>query len=371
MKILQKRNMMEDSNTKYYMMKVENKMNNRLAKAIKLAGAATIAASAYVAVSPIQADAAVSAESLVKKAEASKLQLQRAVSVDYRADAKTEPWTEFNQAKKDYTAAKATVNKLSGKQKQILGARLDDVNLWIVRGGHYIDAITSGKKLAQGQANLNALLAKGKMEEATTAYHQLSYEIKKQAAMLYRVYGQSTRQAILNTYKIPAEAAKQKALYPVSVHMELNRLIDALERGDADKAIKYMTNIEAWLDEVEEGPAFDTLVDRYMDIIYSLFLDIEIVVYEDAHFTAGDHSVSAFDVFSFYDEDGNELDKEDMNTYFIVRDDKGCFNEEGKLNEAYAQTGLPAGKVIISLYDINMEEKMVDVEIDIKAPAAN
>lgn len=242
---------------------------------MKIAAATTIAATAYAAVNPAQSEAASTAENLVLKAESHKVPLIRAISVDYNADAVTQPRSLYNKAKKDYTAAKAAVNKLSGKEKERLNARLDTVKLWIDRTATYIDAITSGKKLIKAQKEMENYLAEGKMAEATKAYHALSYEIKKQAAFLYRVYGQSTRQAILETYKLPAEEAKQEALYPVSIYIEIGRLEAALQKEDFDLAEKHTANIEEWFNNVDDEDLLDVLTNYYSEVIEKYYPEIE------------------------------------------------------------------------------------------------
>ena len=71
---------------------------------------------------------------------------------------------------------------------------------------HYIDAITAGEKMEAKQAVVEAQIEKGLIDDATeTAYHELSNEIRKQAVLLDRVYGKSTRDAIRDQYKEAAQ----------------------------------------------------------------------------------------------------------------------------------------------------------------------
>jgi hypothetical protein len=311
-------------------------------KAVTIAAMSTMAVSAMVAVNPHQADAASNTESLVIKAEQNKVILFRAISVDYNADAVKQPWTEYNKAKNDYAAAKTAVSKLSKIDRDRLNARLDVVKLWLDRTAVYIDAISSGKKLAGYQAVLEDSLAEGNIEGMTTAYHKLSYEIKKQAAYLYKVYGQSTRQAILETYKLPAEEVKKSALYPVSIVIETDRLVAALEAGNDELAEKYANNINGWFEKVEDGTMLDSLVDYYIDAI-SPYLDEEINTiepYEDVTFTTNDPYINGFDAFGFYNKDGEEIFADAFAAGYIVKDEKGYFDEEGFLTAAYEENGL-------------------------------
>jgi hypothetical protein len=335
-------------------------------KAVKLTAAATVALSAYAAVNPIQSEAATTAESLVIKAESNKVLLFRAISVDYNADAVTQPWTIYNKAKTDYAAAKSAVSKTSGTQREVLSARLAEVKLWIDRTAAYIDAISSGKKLTALQTTLETHLNNGDMPEAVLAYHKLSYEIKKQAIILYRVYGKSTREAILAKYKLPAEAAKREALYPVSIQIELGRLETALDKEDYEAAETHMLNIEEWLYEVE-GDLLDILETSYIDLLMAYAPAIEEIALVDGfELTTGNVDVNAFDAFLFIDSEGVALDIDPFDYGLVIEDDKGYFNPDGSLTEAFAETGIPTeGKVTIKLVDEYMDEVIFEEEINI------
>jgi hypothetical protein len=341
---------------------------NKLKKAVTITAMSTMAVSAVVAVNPHQADAASSTESLVVKAEKNKVILTRAISVDYNANAVKQPWTEYNQAKKDYTAAKTAVSKLSKKDRDRLNARLDGVKVWLDRTAIYIDAISSGKKLAGLQAVLEKSLAEGNIEDMTATYHQLSYEIKKQAAYLYKVYGQSTRQAILKTYKLPAEKVKQNALYPVSIVMETDRLVSALEKGDEKSAEQYANNINGWFEKIDDETIIDALVDYYMNAI-SPYISEDISTikpYEDALFTINDPYIHAYDAFGFYNEDGEEIYADAFEAGYIVKDEKGYFDEEGYLTAAYEENGLTeVGTDKIQIINKSTNEVAAEITINI------
>ncbi|WP_264739744.1 hypothetical protein [Cytobacillus firmus] len=56
-----------------------------------------------------------------------------------------------------------------------------------------IDAVTSGKKLLAMTNELQNNMSADPLSDAgESLFHNLSYEIKKNAVLLYRVYGQST-----------------------------------------------------------------------------------------------------------------------------------------------------------------------------------
>lgn len=335
-------------------------------KAVKLIATTSIAATSLVAINPFQAEAATSAESLVVKAESNIVLIKRAISADYNADAVTQPWTEYNKAKTDYNAAKAAVSKLSGTQKTKLSARLDTVKLWIDRTAVYIDSISSGKKLLTAQATMEKHLQAGNMVEATKAYHALSYEIKKQAAYLYKVYGQSTRQAILAEYKLPAEAAKAKAIYPVSIHLEIGKLALAIEKEDNVAVNKSFELIGKWFDFIEDENVFNALYDQLVEVVDTYAPTIDEVAFYDTEIYANEY-IDAFGLISFTDNNGVELYIDPTKYGLIIKDNKGFFNEDGTLTAAYEEADLPLGEVTIQLVDEVTGEVIIEHTFNVVA----
>ncbi|WP_113930687.1 hypothetical protein [Bacillus sp. P14.5] len=223
-------------------------------KAFKVATSSAIAAAAFVAANPAQAATSSQAETLVKDAEQLAGALKWAISVEGSATVDYPNMEVFNATKAARDKAAAAVKTLSGTQKYVLQARLDaEVNLHINRAVAFIDAVTSGKKIEEKAAALEAELNDGITNDTVSAYHTLTEEIRKQAELLYRVYGKSTRDAILDTYKAPAEGLLNEALYPVSVKVELNRLASAISSDDLTEANKRYANITAWLPKVEDS----------------------------------------------------------------------------------------------------------------------
>ncbi|EDL62807.1 hypothetical protein [Bacillus sp. SG-1] len=223
-------------------------------KAFKVATSSAIAAAAFVAANPAQAATSSQAESLVKDAEQLAGALKWAISVEGSATVDYPNMEVFNATKDARDKAAAAVKSLSGTQKYVLQARLDaDVNLHINRAVAFIDAVTSGKKIEEKAAALESELEAGISNDTVGAYHTLTEEIRKQAVLLYRVYGKSTRDAILDTYKAPAEGLLDEALYPVSVKIELNRLAAAISSDDLTEANKRYANVTAWLPNVSDS----------------------------------------------------------------------------------------------------------------------
>ncbi|MFT4415333.1 MBL fold metallo-hydrolase [Fredinandcohnia humi] len=110
----------------------------------------------------------------------------------------------YNLTKNAMLAAEKSVATLSGTQKAVLKGELDNnVGTYYKRAQAFIDAITAGEKLlkrandykAQYNLNPNSI-------ETKNAYSALLAESRKLNIMLYRVYGKSTRDAILEKYNI-------------------------------------------------------------------------------------------------------------------------------------------------------------------------
>lgn len=209
-------------------------------------------------------------------------------------------------------------------------------------------------------------LDNGDMPQAVLEYHKLSYEIKKQAIILYRVYGKSTREAILAEYKLPAEAAKREALYPVSIQIELGRLEAALEKEDFETAETHVLNIENWLYEVD-GELYDVLESAFLDLLMAYAPTIEeIALVEGFEFTIEDPEANAKDVFLFLDGEGNALDLDPTEYGLVIEDDKGYFNPDGTLTRAFAATGLTnEGTVTVKLVDIALDEVLFEEAIQV------
>lgn len=350
-------------------------MKKLSSQTVKVITATAIASSAYVAVSPAQADAAVSVNELVQKASAHIPILRSVSSVEYGADvSERQPFNEYNRAKADYHTALAAVNKLPhGNQKIVLSERLNDVKLLLNRTGHFIDALTAGKKLTSYTDDLNEYIALGDTASAVTVYHRITSELNKQAIMLYRVYGKSTRDAILDYYKQPAEDARANALYPVSVHIEIDRLIQAFEAENMEEAEKRMNNIEEWLGFIQEDEenAYRELQNWY-DEVYDLYINeiTDIVVYDEAHLVTGDPSLTLLDVMTVQYSDNTEgplSELEGAEKFFTFKDNKGYFNEDGTLTAAYAQTGLTeTGTVAVEVFDKETGEKVFNLSLEVK-----
>lgn len=281
-------------------------------KAIKIAASTAVAASAFVAAAPAnKADAAVNVDQLVKDAENAAGALKWAISVEGTADGQTAPHALYNLTKDANKAAQAAVAKTKGTDKVLYTARLQAVELQISRAMAYIDGITAGKKIAADTATLNAAIAAKDLTKVEAAYHQMTKEYRKQAALLDRVYGQSTRDVIRNATKKPAEAAIETVKVDVTVKMHLDAAAAATKAGDYKAAGVSYAKAQEWLDKVSATfkdqltkssndvlaalPLQPVSVSRLNDTTVTVNFNKEIDAVAISHF-AFDNSLSVTDV---------------------------------------------------------------------------
>ncbi|MCP1160731.1 Ig-like domain-containing protein [Bacillus infantis] len=242
-------------------------------KAIKLATSTAIAATAFVAAAPAnQADAATNVEELVKTAEATAKVLKWSISIEGTGDGETRPWAAYNNAKISYNNAKAAASKLSGSAKLNYEARLLESEIQIKRAMHYIDAITAGEKITAAKTALSTAINANDLDQVETKYHALTKEIRKQAILLDRVYGQSTRDLIRDNYKKTAEALANTVKVEVTVKMELDLAAEAVKSGKYADAAKHIAEANTWLAQVDQWKT--ELTKNRDDVVASLPLTV-------------------------------------------------------------------------------------------------
>lgn len=225
--------------------------------AISIAAMSAFAASAVVVSNPAQAAITTNAEKLVVKAEKLAGALKWQVSYDYRKKVYPKNVLDypdmklFNETKSALKAAREEVKKLKGKEKEILEARLtQNVQVYVDRATFYIDAVSAGKKIEAKANILKKFISNHIVNDSTEkAYHDLTKEIRTKSPAFYKVYGASTRTALVQTYLKPAQQVKDAALYPVSIKIETDRLNAALKENKIDQAIYHKNRIEKFVSE--------------------------------------------------------------------------------------------------------------------------
>ncbi|QOR66295.1 hypothetical protein IM538_21435 [Cytobacillus suaedae] len=184
-----------------------------------------LATSAVTVFTPSDASASENtAKRLVEQAIDAGTVLKWAISIEGSGDGKTRPWQQYNAAKDAYAKAKPAVDKLPAAQRDVYLAQLEEKSvLHINRAMAYIDAITAGEKINEKKAILKGRIDLGLLDkELESAYHDLSSEIRKQAILLDRVYGQTTRDLIRDNYKKTAEDLRNSVMYAITVKIHLD-----------------------------------------------------------------------------------------------------------------------------------------------------
>ncbi|MEI4768851.1 hypothetical protein WAX74_04160 [Psychrobacillus sp. FJAT-51614] len=254
-------------------------------KAIKIAASTAVAASAFVAVSPVQqADAATNVNQLVTDAQNAGTVLKWAISVEGSADYETQPWAQYNTAKKAIAAAEAAAKKLSASEKLSVDAKLVEPKLQVKRAAAYIDAITSSGKIIDLTNKLDVAIKGKDLNKVEAAYHEASEEYRKQAALLDKVYGQSTRDGIRDKVKPTFEKLYNSVKYDVTVKMHLDKASALIKAGKNEEAAAELAKADYNLNLKEASFTFKTQLEaNYADVAKSLPLSVLSVSRVDAN----------------------------------------------------------------------------------------
>lgn len=249
------------------------------------------------------------AESLVAIAEKHAGALKWQISFELTKEIKNPDMKVFNLTKEAYLLAKLEIAKVSVKEKLILETRLEEnVGIHYRRAMGYIDAITSGTKITEKTNRFQELFATNPTSDVTEAsYHSLSSEIRKQAILLYRVYGKSTRDAILLKYKTPGETALKGSQNVITAKMHLdtlNKLIN--EKAEPTAVEPQVEKFLATLEVIEDEEITDVLYDGYYHSIR-----------KDANFLAQEQ-----EIIQFFSNSTKYLNDEDLESYI------GLYSEE-------------------------------------------
>jgi hypothetical protein len=227
-------------------------------------------ASIFTPFTNVEAASITKAESLVKTAEGHAGALKWQISYELTKEIKYPDMKIFNLTKDAYLNAKKELSNVSAKDKAKLEKRLEDnVGIHYTRAMGYIDAITSGKKIVDKANQFNKLYAANPTSDVTEkSYHELSSEIRKQAILLYRVYGKSTRDAILDKYKAPGEKALQSSKYVITAKMDLDKLENLITKKADQKTVEAQAS--KFLDSlslIKDDAIINDLYDAYYESI--------------------------------------------------------------------------------------------------------
>lgn len=278
------------------------------------------------------------AETAVKTAEKHAGELKWQISYETTKVIKTPDMKAFNATKLAYLQAKKEISASSGSEKQKLEQRLEDnVGIHYERTIGYVDAITSGNKIATLTKKFQQQYRDEPTADSTEkTYHELSAEIRKQAKLLYKVYGKSTRDAFLATFKAPAEKLLDDAKYTITAKSDLRKLNTLVGQNANQVVVENQVNqLFNSLDKIVEDEIYYTLFD-----IYSL------TIRNDASFLAQEKELK-----QFFATTNDLINKEDVD---------GVFN---LYNEAYPDYEYLKKDIQDAFDQFNMKFELLDVNV--------
>ncbi|WP_277584372.1 hypothetical protein [Psychrobacillus antarcticus] len=261
-----------------------------------------IGASVVTPFSTVEAESITKAESFVRTAEQHAGALKWQISYELTKEIKYPDMKIFNLTKDAYLKAKNEIAKASVKDKVKLEKRLEEnVGKQYNRAIGYIDAITSGKKIVDKANHFSSLYAANPTSDLTErSYHDLSSEIRKQAILLYRVYGKSTRDAILTQYKTPGEKALQSSKNVITAKMHVDELDKMITKNTDQKTVEtHVIEFFNLLDKIEDEAINSVLYDAY-----------QVSIKRDSNFIAQEKEIIEF--FKKSDEYASAEDLEGM-----------------------------------------------------------
>lgn len=222
---------------------------------------------------PLQANAATSIVTTVDRAI---VQMQKAYHQysDVTATGKfaniTDVYKQYNAAKAAYSSARAAVVKSGGTQKAALLLKLDTNYKTYITGRviPYIDAYNYTVKNVQ--ANTEALqkgIDSEDLDAVQASYHEISYQLKERTVIIYRVYGESTRN-LFKAYKQKAQDLRDSMVYDVSVAMKLDQLNKLLDGGLTDAELAAAKDAAGQVNEYlpKVSPAFKSELEKQADV---------------------------------------------------------------------------------------------------------
>lgn len=231
-----------------------------------------IVTSVFVAIAPLTiVEAKTNIEQLVVDAQNAGTVLKWAISKEGSADFKTRPYNYYNITKKAIEVAESAAQKLSNSEKLSVQAKLVEPKIHVKRAQAYIDGITSSEKIIQLTNNLQEAIDSADLDKIETIYHTATEEYRKQAKLLDRVYGQSTRSGIRNKVKPVMEKQIAKVKYDVTVKMYLDKAKSFIHENKLVEAAIELEEADSYLSIKEAKFTFKKqLLNSYSEILASL-----------------------------------------------------------------------------------------------------
>lgn len=215
--------------------------------------------------------AASNTNQLVTDAQNAGTILKWAISAEGSADFKVRPYNAYNATKKAVEKAEKAAQRLTQSEKLSIQAKLVEPKIHIKRAQAYIDAITSSEKIINLMNNLQRAINSTDMEKIVATYHTTTAEYRKQAKLLDRVYGQSTRSGIRNAVKPSMEKLIANIKYDVTVKMYLDNAENLIHENDLEGAAIELEKSSSYLKREDVNFTYKKqLIKSYSEILASI-----------------------------------------------------------------------------------------------------
>ncbi len=210
------------------------------------------------------------ADQLVQQAEKYGEQLKRQIYFEYSRKLTIVPAQLLSNTSKTIQQAKTATKKVKGTKRNRLITRLQAVETLYNRALVYNASIRSGESL---KGKTNSLLTSFKKDPASDQtegiYQTVQSELKKFDSFYNKVYGTSTRKALYNTYRAPAERAIAQTKTAYKLKTEFNKLRQVIRYSKNDSSIfSQIDKFESQLASVKTIPfLFTAFSNSYESIL--------------------------------------------------------------------------------------------------------
>lgn len=94
-------------------------------------------------------------------------------------------------------------------------------------------------------------------------FHLLSKELRRGTSIFYKVDGKQNRDALISTYKLPAQEKRSELVLPITIYIALENVKDSLDKGNTKNLSFKMKEIKVLVNKmegVENSPLLQDLV---------------------------------------------------------------------------------------------------------------
>ncbi|KXG08965.1 hypothetical protein AT864_02649 [Anoxybacillus sp. P3H1B] len=192
---------------------------------------------------------AASVQSSVEKLERDVKQLEKTI----HATTLDKPYNLYNQTKKSYSQAQKEVAQLKdGSVKRHYIQRIDSAYRTIQKAAYYISAIEGGERLIVLKLRIDHALSSGDVYTVYSSYPPFMNQLKKTETLVQKVSDPTVQKKMMETFLRSAEITKQRVFFPINIMFAFDRIIEAYDQDDIEKAERLLALCEKWLSNVKD-----------------------------------------------------------------------------------------------------------------------